>query len=124
MLQYDITPHTTTGRCPSVLLFGRKLCTHPDTVKTDIGKSVEEKQSLQKENHDLKARTRNLSIGDKVFIQNFHRGKPWPLGIILRRAGPFLFMVGITNGQLFRRHLNHLHTRIVEVPPEEQDLGR
>ena len=124
VLQYAITPHTTTGRCPSELLFGRKLCTHPDTVKPDIGKSVEEKQSLQKKNHDLKARTRNLSIGDKVFIQNFRRGKPWPLGIILRRAGPLLFMVGITNGQVFCRPLNLLHTRIVEVPPEEQDLGR
>ena len=84
VLQYAITPHTTTGRCPLELLFGRKLHTHLDTVKPDIGKSVEEKLSCQKENHDLKAQTRNLSIGDKVFVQNFRRGRPWLPGVILR----------------------------------------
>ena len=84
VLQYAITPLTTTGRCPSELLFRRKLRTCLDTVKPDIGKSVEDEESRQKENHDLKARTRNLSIGHKVFVRNFHRGKPWFPGVILR----------------------------------------
>ena len=42
VLQYAITPHKTTGSCPSELLFGRKLSTRLDTVKQDIGMSVEE----------------------------------------------------------------------------------
>ena len=90
--------------------------------KPDIRKSVEDKQFRQKENHDLKARTRNFSIGDKVFVRNFCGGKPWFPGIIRRRAEPLSFVVGITNGQVFRHHLNHLRTRIAEVPLEEQDV--
>ena len=42
-------------------------------------------------------------------------------GDILRRARPLSFVVGITHCQVFR-HLNHLRTRIAEVPPEEQDI--
>ena len=55
VLQYATTPHTTTGRCPSELLFVRKLRSHLYIVKLDIEKFVEEKQSRQKENHGLKA---------------------------------------------------------------------
>ena len=55
VLQNATIPHTTTKRCPSELLFVRKLRTHLDTVKQDIKKFVEEKQSRKKENHDLKA---------------------------------------------------------------------
>ena len=58
-----------------------------------------------------------------MFVLNFRRGKPWLTGvIILRRAGPLLFMVGITNGQVFRRHLNHMRTLIADLLPEEQDI--
>ena len=55
VLQNATIPHTTTGLCPSELLFVRKLRTHLDTVKQDIKTFVEVKQSRMKENHDLKA---------------------------------------------------------------------
>ena len=41
VLQYAITSLTTIGCSPSELLFGRKLHTRLNTVKLDIGKSIE-----------------------------------------------------------------------------------
>ena len=38
-----------------------------------------------------------------------------------RRDGLLSFMFGITNGQVFCRHFNHLHTQIADLLPEEQD---
>ena len=121
MLQYATTPHTTTGQSPSELLFGRKLRTRLDSVIPDLGKVVEGKQCRQKENHDQRTRTRNVSIGDKVFARNFRRGKPWLPGVVIRRAGPLSLMVEVTDGRLLRRHLNHLRDRIGEAPPEEPE---
>ena len=43
-------------------------------------------------------------------------------GVILRRVGPLSFMLGITNGQVFCHHINHLRIGITDVSPEEQDL--
>ena len=57
-----------------------------------------------------------------MFILNFRRCKPCLPEVILRRAGQLSFIVGITNGQVFRRHLKYLCTRIAEIPPEEQDV--
>ena len=56
-----------------------------------------------------------------MFVWNFCIRKPWLPGVMLRRDGLLSFMVGITNGQVFRRHLNHLHTQIADLLPEVQD---
>ena len=121
MLQYATTPHTTTGHSPSELLFERKLRTRLDSGKPVLGKFEEEKQFRQKENHDQRTRTWNLSIGDKVFARNFRRRKPWLPGVVIRRAGLLSFMVGVTDGQLLCRHLNHPRDRIGEAPHEEPE---
>ena len=49
----------------------RKKATHSSGhCQKDIEKFLK-KQSRQKKNHDLKAGTRNLSIGDKELVWNF-----------------------------------------------------
>ena len=121
LLQYRVTPHTTTGCSPAELLSGRKLRTRLDAIKPNLGATVEAKQQSQKEHHDKKSRDRTLQVKDKVFACNFGRGKPWSPGLILRKSGPLSFMVKLTDGRVVRRHCNHLRERTgeLEMPPHQ-----
>ena len=98
VLQYAMTPHTTTGRSPSELLFGIKLHTHLDSVIRDLWKVVDSWQARQIEHHASQAQTRSLLIGDKVIACNFSRGKLWLTNVILGKAGPLSFLALITDG--------------------------
>ena len=44
LLQYRITPQTTTGQSPAQLLMGRKLKTVLDLIHPDLSKKVQDKQ--------------------------------------------------------------------------------
>lgn len=121
LLQYRVTPHTTTGCSPAELMFGRKLRTRLDAIKPDVGKTVETKQSQQKEQHDRRSRERTLSVGNKVYVRNFGRGKPWMSGYLLRKSGPLSFMVKLSDGRVVRRHCNHLRERFAEQPVMESE---
>lgn len=46
---------------------------------------MERKQITQKERHDLRARKRELMVGDNVFVRNYHQGLP---GVIKSKTGP------------------------------------
>lgn len=115
LLQYRITPHSTTGRSPAELLFGRKIRTRLDSIRPDLSKTVEQKQHQQKESHDRNAQDRSLAVRDKVFVKNFGPGKRWLPGILLRMSGPRSFMVKLWDGRVVRRHLDHLRKRAVTV---------
>ena len=52
LLTYRTTPHSTTGTPPCDLLMGRRLRTCWDLLKPDIGATVRERQSQQKNGHD------------------------------------------------------------------------
>ena len=47
LLQYRITPHTTTGTSPPELLLGRRPCTQLDLVLTDMTSNIQKKQLTQ-----------------------------------------------------------------------------
>ena len=114
LLQYRVTPHTTTGRPPAELLFGRNLRTRLDVIKPDAGKTVEAKQFQQKAQYDRKSREKFFAVGDKVYACNFGCGKPRLLGYLLRNAGPQSGMVKLYDGRVIRRHRNHLRSRVPE----------
>ena len=44
LLRYRITPHTTTGESPSVLLYGRQLRTRLDLYRPSVSDNVSQKQ--------------------------------------------------------------------------------
>ena len=45
LFQYRITPHTATGVSPAELLMGRKLQSHLDLLRPDVGRRVQRRQS-------------------------------------------------------------------------------
>ena len=108
LLTYRSTPHITTGVSPSSLFMGRELRTRFDLIKPDINKRVCEKQAQQKTDHDTRTKLRTLQIGDKVMVKNFRAGNPWIAGTITQKDGPVSYTVCTDNGQIWKRHLDHI----------------
>ena len=55
LLNYNITPHSTTGEAPSVLLMKRKLWSRLDLIRPNLDSHVE--QTSMKAQHDSKAKS-------------------------------------------------------------------
>ena len=121
LLTYNITPHSTTGEAPSVLLMKRRLRTRLDLVRPDLEAKVETKQGQMKDRHDSKSKDRQFFIGDSVYARNF-LGKPkWLAGVIEENRGPVTFVVRLTDGRLFRRHQDHLKARFDTEDSDNED---
>ena len=88
LLQFRVTPHSTTGRSPAELLFGRNLRTRLDAIRPDLSRTVEKRQDQQKRQHNSRVKVRMFAVKDKVFVRNFGRGKLWLPGYLLRTSGP------------------------------------
>ena len=87
LLQYQMTPHSTTGITPAELLLGRKLRSCLDHLKPSIGFKVTEKQQ-QKSFHDLHCRVHSFSVEEKVFVKNNSKGLNWLPGSVVKQTGP------------------------------------
>ena len=111
LLQYRATPHATTGVSPSLLLIGRNPRTHLDLLKPDIGRHVRRSQDIQKAHHDRHCRGREFVVGQKVWVKNMRRGYPWISGVVSVVLGPVSYVVQLSNGDEWRRHIDHLRIR-------------
>ena len=108
LLMYRSTPHATTNEAPSQLLMGRKICTRLDLLRPDRERHVSCKQAQQKADHDKRARSRELYVGQPVMARNLRLGAPWIPGVIVERLGPLSYRVQVESGQIWKRHLDHL----------------
>jgi transposase InsO family protein len=52
LLKYRVTPQATTGVSPSELMSGRRLRTHLDLLRPNLGSKVRQNQARQKKTHD------------------------------------------------------------------------
>ena len=122
LLQYRITPHSTTGLSPAELLIGRKLLSRLDLLKPRIDKRVLEKQERQKADHDKNVRDRFFSKGEKVFAKNHGKGDKWLYGEIVKKSGPLSFKVKLDDGRVAHYHQDHLRKRSCkpELPLQEE----
>ena len=109
LFAYRITPQSTTGVSPSELLLIRRPRCRLDLVKPNIQRRVENKQLAQKINHDTSTSTRTFVTNDPVLIKNFNNtGPKWLQGHIIQPVGPLSYLVKLTDGRIFRRHVDHL----------------
>ena len=117
LLSYRSTPHSTTHETPGDLFLKRKLRTRLDLLRPDVNNTVQNKQAMQIKNHDRHCRGRQYFVGQKVSVRNFRAGPPWSVGVIVERLGPLTYLVQVTSGVFWRRHVEHLrpiddHTNI------------
>ena len=122
LFRYRITPHTTTGRSPAELLMGRRLHSHLDQLLPGrtTADTVRRKQEAQKSGHDSRAKQRNFSVGDTVFVKDFARTPiTWVSGTVLEQAGPLSYRVELADGRVVRRHVDHVRSRSSTVSTTE-----
>ena len=82
LLQYCITPQSTTGISPVEMLMGRRPRSRLDLAVPDIRNKVQKKQQTQKFNHDQRARSRTFLVGDTVNVRDFATSNGWLSGTI------------------------------------------
>ena len=120
LARYRITPHSTTGSPPALLMFGRRPRCALDRVKPDLSAKVIERQEQQKLVHDSRAKDREFSAGDKVFYRDYstNASAKYSPGVIVRSTGPVSVEVKDGNDQLHRRH----HDQLLQRDTEESSL--
>ena len=119
LFHYRNTPHSTTGQRPSELMFHRRVRTHLDAVKPDLGAKVRAEQCKQKEQHDTRARDSKFEVDDPVFLRDVVR-KIWLPGVITAHTGPVSYIVQLESGRIMKRHQDHLRIRTSQLltPPD------
>ena len=82
LMAYRLTPQSTTGVSPAELLLGRRPRSRLDLMRPLTAEHVEQSMSRQKQQHDARAKDRPLTVGDAVFVRNYHCGEKWLPGTI------------------------------------------
>ena len=93
---------------PGDLFLKRKLRTRLDLLCPDVNKTVQQEQAKQKQNHDHHCQSHEHFIGQNVSAHNFCAGPTWTAGVIVERLGPLTYLVQVTSGVFWRRHVDHL----------------
>ena len=88
LFNYRTLPHTTTGHSPAELMFSRRLRMRLELLKPDMRGQVRTQQERQKTGHDAHSKTRDISPGTKISVQNFGSGSQWLSGVVLEKRGP------------------------------------
>ena len=73
LLRYRLKPHTTMGRSPPELLWGRQPRPWLDILHPDVSGRVQESQAREQRPHDSHSRARAFQVGDQVYARNFDR---------------------------------------------------
>lgn len=108
LLQYRITPQTTTGQSPAELLMGRRLRTIFDLMHPDLSKKVHTKQD---NNTSSRKPVRFFKVGDTLFAKNFSGSPKWLPVVVTKVTGPLSYLVETTNGIVMKRHIDQLRSR-------------
>lgn len=109
LLRARTTPHSTTGKTPSEMLFGRTVRTRLSLLFPDAESKVLCSQDRQKDLHDGKQSALvEFSVGERVLTHDLRRGKDkWAVGTIIKRTAPLTYSVRV--GDLFwKRHVDQL----------------
>ena len=67
-----------------------------------------EKQSQQKAAHDRHSKSRQFHVGQSIMARNLRPGPKWIPGIIVQSLRPLSFLIETRDGQLWRKHMDHL----------------
>ena len=120
-MKYRITPHTTTGQCPAELLMKRPIRSQLDLARPNLKARVQDKQRAQAETHKH-AHLREFQIQDAVYARNYARGPQWLPGRVIVKTGPVSYKVELTDGRVWKRHVDQIRKRYNDVQDQTPDL--
>ena len=109
MMAYRVSPQSTTGEAPALLLQKRQIRTRLDLLKPGRNERVVHCQQKKKAEHDASAQQTTFSQGEVVYAHNFGAGSSrWLPGVIQEISGPVSYLVNLTDGRLVRRHQDYI----------------
>ena len=114
LFKYRITPHTTTGKSPADLLFGRRIRSVFDLLRPleTVQQRVLEQQEKQKLQRDPKfPRSVELSPEDSVMIRNYAQGPKWIPATVESQTGPVSYRATTEEGIEVKRHQDQVWKR-------------
>ncbi|XP_054263322.1 uncharacterized protein K02A2.6-like [Macrosteles quadrilineatus] len=89
-----------TGSSAYELMFGRRIRT-----RLDLMKRPQDHTEMPDGCTKIK---REFRVGDRVQVRNFGKDGKWKFGNIRRREGLVHYQIEMDNGQVWRRHINHI----------------
>ena len=112
LFQYRATPHTTTKKSPAELFLGRSVRTHLDKLRPDMAFEMQTRQRSQKWYRDRGSRSRDVEVGDAVWVTALDRvqgaeGRSWLPGVVLEVVGVKVTVL-LDCGKVVKRHLDHV----------------
>ena len=124
LFTYRITPHTTTGVPPAMLLMGRLLRCRWDSLFPNPAEKVESQQSKQAQQHDSTKPLRTFQVGDRVYVKDFSTTPvSWIPGKVVKITGPLSYHVELISGRVVRRHVDavrHREANYFRTPPQSK----
>ena len=109
LLQYRITPQTTTGQSPAELLMGRKLRTIFDLLLPELSKKIHDKQN---KNYTTKRAIRSTNCSLRISLDPLPR---WLLVVVTKVTGPLSYWVQTANGIIMKRHTDQLLSENITI---------
>ncbi len=108
LFDYRSAPHSTTGKSPARLLYGREIRTRFDLLRPNLRCKVEKRQEAQ-----ITARTHSrrvdLKEGDTVMADNHGRvGRKRIGGKIIKQLSPSTYQVQTEPGVVIKRYAEQL----------------
>ncbi len=114
LLHYRTTEQGTTGETPSMLMMKRDIRTRLDIMLPHSGNQVLVEQSKMVEKG--KYNNRIFHKGDPVYIINFSKNAKqvkWLEGVITDKIGPLTYIIQLSDGRIFKRHVDHIKERVI-----------
>lgn len=107
LFSYRNTEHSTTGREPAMLMFGRRLRGRLDLLRPDTRDVVRVRQEASERRRDTTLRVAEPQ--DSVLLRDYskNRGK-WAEGTVVRRESPVSYTVKSQDGRIHKRHIDQI----------------
>ena len=118
MMAYRVSPQSTTGESPALLLQKHQIRTRLDLLKPGRNEHVEHCQQKQKAEHDASARQYTFSQGEVVYTRNFGTGPRWLPGVF-QKFQVLSHLVKLADGRLVRCHHDHIRCRLTSADREQ-----
>ncbi|XP_066981205.1 uncharacterized protein [Macrobrachium rosenbergii] len=112
LYHYRCTIHSSTGRSPAELLFGRAFRSALDHLRPPLTSPEKAKNSQFKS---------KFLVGDAIFFKNFGVGAEWLLGSVAEviNAKNFKVKLACSDNVICKRHISQMFHRQIPVPPAD-----
>lgn len=117
LLHYRNVEHSTTGKAPSELMFGKNL-----RMRLDLLKHTEDISSRTEIKKPQGTRNVEFYLDDTVFARDYcnPNKRLWKKAKILRKIGKQVYMVELEDGRIWKRHLNQLTKSFSQFDEREE----